>query len=187
MTLTATEAKLVAAPLGHGRTCPGHPDNQANCACPHLTLPPQSGGAGTSPAMTPRVLLLFNPYPSLVPCQKRATTPIRTIDVSRETLYFPIQKSRKITSRTFSTSTRPINRPNARDAKRSSSAIMSSRPDASSAQACRSASAQSANALRCLCRVTSADSPPSEKNCLAYSASPPTRSSNDAPVSAEIR
>jgi hypothetical protein len=24
-------AKLVAAPLGHGRACPGHPDNRALC------------------------------------------------------------------------------------------------------------------------------------------------------------
>ena len=45
--------------------------------------------------------------------------------------HFPIQKSRKITSSTSSTSTRPVSRPRSRAAKRSSSAKMSSRPSGS--------------------------------------------------------
>src|SRR6266478_7697233 len=164
------------------------------------------GGKGFQPAQSPRLIessqastagrlagaLRFKPLKRLVFIFGQALR-MRSLDrqVGRSMFhvkhYLPIQKSRKITSRTCSTSTRPINRPNARAARRSSSAMMSSRPDAPSAQARRSASAQSANAVRCLSRVTSADSAPPEKNRLAYSASPPTRSSNDAPVSAEIR
>ena len=41
--------------------------------------------------------------------------------------HLPMQKSRKITSKTSSTSTRPVRRPRSRAAKRSSSAMMSSR------------------------------------------------------------
>src|SRR2546423_954438 len=45
-------------------------------------------------------------------------------------VYFPMQKSRKITSRISSTSTLPVSRPSARAARRSSSAISSSWPAA---------------------------------------------------------
>src|SRR6266852_3221317 len=44
------------------QACPGHPDNRALCLPPPYP-PPQAGGdrggAGASPAMTPRVLLLL--------------------------------------------------------------------------------------------------------------------------------
>src|SRR5215471_943886 len=98
---------------------------------------------------------------TLIPALCSGQNPIA---VSRETSYLPMQKSRKITSRTFSTSTRPLSRPKARPARRSSSAIMSSRPRPCSAPARLRASAQSCNVARCLCRVMIDDSVPANSS-----------------------
>ncbi len=99
--------------------------------------------------------------------------------------YLPMQKSRKITSRTSSTSTRPVRRPNARPAIRNSSAKRSSLPERSRASARRKAARVSSNARRCLSRVTSADSP-APKALSACCASLANSASKPSPVVAEI-
>ncbi len=74
-------------------------------------------------------------------------------------IYLPMQKSRKMTSKISSTSTRPVSRPSTVAAARSSSAISSSRPPvfAPSAKARSSAATVSSSARRCRARVTMPD------------------------------
>lgn len=97
--------------------------------------------------------------------------------------HLPMQKSRKITSRTSSTSTRPVSRPSARAASRNSSASRSSasRP----AHARRKAAAASSSARRCRAREINADSAPANI-CSAWLASADKSASTPSPVFAEI-
>src|SRR5262249_29251103 len=81
-----------------------------------------------------------------VQCVSRETSASHAFPHRYVRRYLPIQKSRKITSRTSSTSTRPRSLPNALVARRSCSAMISSRP--SCAARCAPCNASTVS-LRC--------------------------------------
>src|SRR5262249_6156403 len=99
--------------------------------------------------------------------------------------YLPIQKSRKITSRTSSTSTRPRSLPNALLARRSCSAMISSLPSCAALCAPCNASAVALRCARWRSRVTKAGS--GVKRQPAKRASALTNSSTPAPVVLETK
>jgi len=60
-TLYVTVAKLVAAPLSHGRACPGHPDNQVLCH-PHRDRRDNPGDDAASFASVTIALVGSGPF-----------------------------------------------------------------------------------------------------------------------------
>ena len=96
-----------------------------------------------------------------------------------------MQKSRKMTSKTSSTSTRPVKRPSARAASRSSSATSSSGPS-SVDRAPQRLRPSAARAARCRSRVTRADLPPPKEIGRETRRARRPAASSPSPVSAEI-
>ena len=113
--------------------------------------------------------------------------------VSRETCsadsltnYLPMQKSRKITSRMSSTSTRPVSRPRLVAAERNSSAMSSSLPAAPCAKARSSAETVCSSDLSVPCPRDDASSPLSKNSLARRSERAASRASIPRPVAAEI-
>ena len=95
---TVRGAKLVAVLLGHGRACPGYPDNQRTvppALCPPIDI------AGTSLAMTnwlPRVLPLLPTTARPVKCMKNFNK-LRNLASGRKSTLFKIIQSSTVTAR----------------------------------------------------------------------------------------